>query len=56
MFNRILDKLAGDYNTKELKKIIPLVDKINNYYKEYETLSDKEIQAKTSEFQKRLQE
>lgn len=54
MFNRILNKIAGDYNTKQLKKIAPIVDQINEIYTEYDKLSDSEIQAKTPEFKDRI--
>ena len=51
---RLLSKIAGDYNAKELTKLVPLVDKINAYYTEWETLSDEAIKAKTEEFKARL--
>lgn len=54
MFNRVLNKLAGDHNTKELTKLAPLVDKTNMFYEEFDALSDAEIQAKTPEFKARL--
>ncbi len=53
MFNRLINKVAWDYNQKEINKILPVIKKINSYYKEYEELTDIEIQNKTNEFKER---
>lgn len=53
--NWILEKLAGNHNEKQLKKIAPLVTKINEYYESRHGLSDQQIKAKTEEFKARLQ-
>lgn len=53
-FGWILNKIAGDYNEKELAKIRPLIQKINNFYEDRHTLSDDQIKAKTQEFKERL--
>ena len=50
MFNRIISKIAWDYNSRMLKKIYPLVDEINLCYEKLNSLSDEEIKAKTAEF------
>lgn len=55
MFTRIIDKLAGDYNAKQIKKIQPLVDQINQLYESRHDLSDDQIQSKTQQFKDRLQ-
>lgn len=52
---RILEKIAGNHNEKQLKKIAPLVTKINEYYERRHALSDDEIKAKTGEFKARVQ-
>ena len=52
--NRILNKLAGDHNAKELAKLEPTVAKINEFYEARHDLRDEEIQAKTAEFQTRI--
>ncbi len=44
-----------DSNEKELKRLQPLVDRINSLEPEFEKLSDTELQAKTSEFKARLE-
>ncbi len=54
MFDRIINKLAGDYNQKQIDAIQPLVQQINTLYAEWDSLSDEQIQAKTGEFQSRL--
>ena len=42
------------YSEKEVKRVMPLVKKINDLEPEIEKLSDKELQAKTPEFKERL--
>ncbi len=54
MFQRILWKIAGDYNAKQLTKLRPIVEQINNFYHDFETLSDQDIQNKTQEFKDRI--
>ena len=50
----ILTKIFGDANEKYLKKIQPLVDKINSLEKEFEGFSDEKLKEKTKEFKERL--
>ena len=45
-----------DSNEKQLKKLQPVVDKINSLEPEFEKLSDAELRAKTAEFRARLQD
>jgi preprotein translocase subunit SecA len=52
--NRILDKLAGDHNQKEINKMQPMVAKINEVYESRHDLTDEQIKAKTQEFKDRL--
>lgn len=47
-------KLFGSYSEKELKRIKPIQEKVLSYEDEYSKLTDKELQAKTPEFKKRL--
>jgi len=54
MLNWILNRIAGDYNKKQLYKIQPIVSKINNFFEEYENLTDEELKQKTFEFKERL--
>ena len=52
MFN--FKKIFGDQNSKEIKKIQPLVEKINSLEKNISKLSDSELREKTNEFKKQL--
>ncbi len=49
-----LEKIFGNYSEKELKKINPIVDKIESYDSAMQALSDEELKAKTEEFKNRL--
>ena len=49
-----LEKLFGNYSKKEIKRIIPLQEKILSYEEEYKKFSDAELKAKTMEFKERL--
>ena len=55
MINFILKLLFGSKSQRDLRKMLPLVAKINAIEKEYQSLSDAELQAKTAEFKARLQ-
>jgi len=46
-------KSVFDTNTREIKRMQRVVDKINEIEKEYRTLSDAALQAKTAEFKRR---
>ena len=50
----LLQKIIGTKNDRDLKKIQPVVDKINGFESSFEGLSDEQLQAKTSEFKQRL--
>ncbi|MBE6960853.1 MAG: preprotein translocase subunit SecA [Ruminococcaceae bacterium] len=50
----LFQKLFGDYSSRELKSIYPIVDKIEALADEYKTKSDDELRAKTEEFRARL--
>ena len=50
----LLKKLFGDYSTKEVKRIIPIKNKVLALEEEYSKLTDKELQNKTVEFKERL--
>ncbi|HEY5653278.1 MAG TPA: preprotein translocase subunit SecA [Pontiella sp.] len=53
--NWILKKILGSKNERDLKKMRPLVEKINVLDEEYKVLSDEQLRAKTQEFKDRLQ-
>lgn len=50
----LLDKVFGTYSDREVKRITPLVQKINALENEYQKLSDDELKHKTIEFKERL--
>ena len=50
----LLKKLFGDYSTKEVKRVNPLMNKVLALDEEYSKLSDSQLKAKTDEFKKRL--
>ncbi len=50
----LIDKIFGDYSSKQIKKITPLVDAIEALESEYEKMSDAALSAKTAEFKERL--
>ena len=50
----ITKKIFGSRNARVLKKIQPLVTRINQLYEEYHSLTDEQLQAKTPEFKERL--
>ncbi len=50
----ILKKFVGTKNQRDIKKIQPLVDRINTLEIEYQALSDEQLKAKTPEFRERL--
>jgi preprotein translocase subunit SecA len=51
----LMQKIFGDYSSRELKSITPIVDKIEAMADEYKAMSDAQLQAKTQEFKERLQ-
>ncbi len=48
------EKVFGSYSDRELKRIEPLVDRIEALDKDMQSLSDEELQYKTVEFKERL--
>ena len=51
----LMKKIFGDYSSRELKSIYPIVDKIEALADEYKAMSDEALRAKTTEFKERLQ-
>ena len=52
----LFSKIFGTYSEKEVKRVMPIVDKINGLEPEISKLSDEELTGKTQEFKKRLNE
>ena len=54
MIKWILKAIVGTKNDRDLKKMRPLVARINELDEQYKALSDDELKAKTPEFKERL--
>ena len=52
----LFDKIFGTHSEHELKRIYPIVDKIESMRDDMVALSDEELRAKTDEYKKRLAE
>ncbi|MGN0312692.1 MAG: preprotein translocase subunit SecA [Lachnospiraceae bacterium] len=52
----VFSNIFGTHSERELKRIYPLVDKIEALRPEMQKLTDEELRAKTDEFKKRLTE
>ncbi len=50
----LFEKVFGTYSEREIKRILPLIDKIENYAESFGKLSDAELTQKTAEFKERL--
>jgi preprotein translocase subunit SecA len=50
----MFSKVFGDESSRELKKLQPIVDKINKLEPEFEKLSDDELKGKTLQFRKEI--
>ena len=50
----VFTKIFGTHSEREVKRIIPIVDKIEALAPEFEKLTDEQLQAKTPEFKERL--
>ena len=49
-------KIFGTHSERELKRIYPIVDKIESYQDAMRALTDEQLKDKTKEFKKRLQD
>src|SRR4051812_50082147 len=54
MIQKILAKVVGTQNDRELKKLRPLVQTINGFEPSVQPLSDEALRGKTAEFKQRL--
>ena len=51
-----LEKIFGDLNAKEVRKVEKIVDRIEAYDEDMQKLTDDELKGKTREFKERLAE
>ncbi|MDT8068174.1 MAG: preprotein translocase subunit SecA [Terriglobia bacterium] len=56
MINKIIGKVFGTQNERDLKRLGPRVERINALEPEMQKLSDEQLRAKTDEFRKRIQD
>jgi len=55
MINKAISKIFGTHNDRELKTLMPIINKIESLEDEYRNISDEQLKAKTPEFIKRLE-
>ena len=51
---KLIDKVFGTYSQRQVKKILPLVDKIDSLGPTYKAMSDEELRGMTDKFKARL--
>jgi preprotein translocase subunit SecA len=56
LINKLIAKVFGTSNERELKRIMPLVERINALEPETKQFSDEQLRAKTDEFRQRIRE
>ena len=56
MIRSLVQKVVGNKNERDLKKLQPQVAQINTLEPEFERLSDSQLQEKTAEFRQRLEQ
>ena len=54
MLTALLKMIFGTKSQRDVRRMLPLVAKINRFEEELQKLSDAELQAKTAEFRQRL--
>ncbi len=54
MFNWILKQILGSKNQRELRRLMPLVRRINEFDEGFKTLSDDDLRAKTAAWKEQL--
>ena len=55
-FNDFLSKLFGNKASRDMKKLMPVVEAVNSVYPEIEKLSNDQLRARTKQIQDKLQE
>lgn len=56
MIQKYLTKLFGSHFEREMKKMRPIIDKINVEFEKLSSLSDEDLSAKTGEFKQKINE
>ncbi|MBI5387177.1 MAG: preprotein translocase subunit SecA [Verrucomicrobia bacterium] len=55
MINYVIKKIIGSKNDREVKKLRPLVAKINEFEQQFQALSDEQLRAKTVEWKAHIE-
>jgi preprotein translocase subunit SecA len=56
LINTLLGKVFGTKNEREIKRMVPRVERVNALEPEMKKLSDEQLRAKTDEFRKKIQD
>ncbi len=56
MIKSIVRKIAGSRHGREVRRLAPVVDEVNEHVRALRELSDEELSAKTAEFRERVRE
>jgi len=56
LINKFIAKIFGTSNEREIKRIVPLMERVNVLEPETKQLSDEQLRAKTDEFRQRIRE
>ena len=54
MVGWILKKILGSKNQRELKRLMPIVRRINEFDEQFKSLSDEDLRAKTAAWKEEL--
>ena len=52
----VITKIFGSKHERDIKKIMPIVERINEISEEYKSLSDDQLRAKTDEFKQKIEQ
>ena len=53
-FVSVLSKIFGTKQDRDMKKLQPILEKVNSTWESIKPLTDEELQAKTAEFKERI--
>lgn len=56
MIGKLFQKIFGTKQERDIKKIEPIVDKVNEFYDKFDSLTEDELRAKTDEFRQRIKD
>ncbi len=56
MIKKLFAKVFGTKQMRDVRRLWPIVERINQHYEQLQSLTDEELRAKTDEFRQRLKE